>query len=269
MNNEPVAWMPVIGFENQYEVSNTGDIKNVKSGRILAKSIMGSGYYKADLWSFGKRRQTSIHRVVAGAFLGIPVDGMEVNHKDGNKLNNHVSNLEWVTKSENEQHSREVLGNLCKPVKAICLKTGEVRIYPSQTATAMDGFEPKCVSDICLKKDRYTHKGWAFEYYTHPAKPIKDREADRKRFSDEGFNRWLDESISDSGHTVYDLVENVCEAWHGWENSQYYKPAKTLTDEEILNVAFCSEVSTVAIENDWDGTVIEFARAILRKAQEK
>ena len=62
--------------------------------------------------------------------------------------------------------------------------------------------------------------------YTHP---VKDREADRLRFSDEPFNRWLDESISDSGHTVYDLVENVCEAWHGWENSQYYThPVKEL-----------------------------------------
>ena len=47
------------------------------------------------------------------------------------------------------------------------------------------------------------------------------------------------------------------------------KPSKTLTDEEILNVAFCSEVNTVAIENDWDGTVIDFARAILKKASEK
>jgi len=54
-------------------------------------------------------------------------------------------------------------------------------------------------------------------------------------------------------------------------NSQllYTHPAKTLTDEEILNVAFCCEVHTVSIENDWDGTVIDFARAILRKAQEK
>jgi hypothetical protein len=54
-------------------------------------------------------------------------------------------------------------------------------------------------------------------------------------------------------------------------NSQllYTHPAKTLTDEEILNVAFCSEVNTVAIENDWDGTVIDFARAILKKASEK
>jgi hypothetical protein len=44
---------------------------------------------------------------------------------------------------------------------------------------------------------------------------------------------------------------------------------KELSDEEIMNIAFCSEVNTVAIENDWDGTVIDFARAILKKASEK
>ena len=44
---------------------------------------------------------------------------------------------------------------------------------------------------------------------------------------------------------------------------------KELSDEEILNIAFCSEIDTVAIENDWNGTVLQFARAILRKAQEK
>jgi hypothetical protein len=234
MNNEPVAWMPVIGFENQYEVSNAGDIKNVKSGRILAKSIMGAGYYKADLWSFGKRRQTSIHRVVAGAFLGIPVDGMEVNHKDGNKLNNHVSNLEWVTRSENEQHSREVLGNLCKPVKAICLKTGEVRIYPSQTATAKDGFEPKCVSDICLKKDRYTHKGWAFEYYTHPA--------------DESFDRT-------ASHMAGEYVSY---------------PAKILTEPSVKEITdLWLDVINNIPANDKRPREWHFANAILRKAQEK
>jgi hypothetical protein len=49
----------------------------------------------------------------------------------------------------------------------------------------------------------------------------------------------------------------------------YTHPAKTLTDEEILNVAFCCEIDTVSIQNDWDGTVIEFARAILKKASER
>jgi hypothetical protein len=48
-----------------------------------------------------------------------------------------------------------------------------------------------------------------------------------------------------------------------------YTAPRELSDEEIMNIAFCSEVSTVAIENDWNGTVIEFARAILKKASEK
>ena len=109
-------------------------------------------------------------------------------------------------------------------------------------------------------KDCETCNGKFIPLYTHPAKTLKDREADRKRFSDEGFNRWLDESISDSGHTVYDLVENVCEAWHGWENSQYYRPAKTLTDEEIGEL-----IGQYSHYENWEG----FAKAILRKAQEK
>ena len=170
--NEPVAWMPAFGFERFYEVSNQGDVRRIGSNKCLAKNLMGAGYVKADLWVDNKKTQTSVHRLVALTFLPPSHDGMEVNHKDGDKTNNHVSNLEWVTKSENEKHSREELGNLCKPVKAICLKTGEVRIYPSQTATARDGFEPKCVSDICRKENRYTHKGWAFEYYTHPVKEL-------------------------------------------------------------------------------------------------
>jgi len=119
------------------------------------------------------------------------------------------------------------------------------------------------------KMEGFIQTDYDIPLYTHPAKPIKDREADRKRFSDEGFNRWLDESISDSGHTVYDLVENVCDAWHGWENSQYYRPAKTLTDEEIWDFinALCLDMGDY-----WELTeknAIPMIRAILRKAQEK
>jgi len=52
-------------------------------------------------------------------------------------------------------------------------------------------------------------------------------------------------------------------------NIPLYTAPRELSDEEILNVAFCCEVNTVAIENDWDGTVIDFAKAILKKASEK
>lgn len=51
---------------------------------------------------------------------------------------------------------------------------------------------------------------------------LRDREADRLRFPDPGFNKWLDEPITDAGHTVWDQLPDVCCAWHGWENRQYY-----------------------------------------------
>ena len=232
MNTEPVAWMPAFGFERFYEVSNQGDVRRIGSNKCLAKNLMGAGYVKADLWADNKRTQTSVHRLVALTFLPPSHDGMEVNHKDGNKTNNHVSNLEWVTKSQNEKHSREELGNLCKPVKAICLKTGEVRIYPSQTATARDGFEPKCVSDICRKEDRYTHKGWAFEYYTHPVE---------EHFEDEPQAEELHEIMQSNTH-----------------------PAE-LTDEEIIEIGLLTTDPRFShIESP---LLLEFARAILRKAQ--
>ena len=52
-------------------------------------------------------------------------------------------------------------------------------------------------------------------------------------------------------------------------HSDTYGEPKPLSDEEILNIAFCSEIDTVAIENDWNGTVLQFAREILKKASEK
>ena len=54
------------------------------------------------------------------------------------------------------------------------------------------------------------------------SEPVRDRESDRQRFPDIEFNRWLDEGISDAGHTVWDSLNDVCDAWHGWNNRQYY-----------------------------------------------
>ena len=58
------------------------------------------------------------------------------------------------------------------------------------------------------------------------ALPVRDREADRQRFPDAAFNRWLDEGISDAGHTVWDQIHDVCDAWHGWTNRPFYDPAR-------------------------------------------
>lgn len=115
---ENVIWLPVVGFD-RYEVSNTGLVRRVdyqisKSDGTtqsfkskLMKFSMDRGYYKVHLsQENGKGKTKWVHRLVAEAFLGLPVSSdLEVNHIDENKLNNHVSNLEWVTHRQNLMHN--------------------------------------------------------------------------------------------------------------------------------------------------------------------
>lgn len=112
-------WRPVVGFEGYYEVSNLGNVRSVDKttrdgrfwkGREIKKHRAGQGYLRAVLCVDGMSHHLYIHRLVAEAFVLNPDNKPEVNHKDGNKHNNVVSNLEWVTKSENGLHSYRELG---------------------------------------------------------------------------------------------------------------------------------------------------------------
>lgn len=89
------------GFE-MYQVSNTGRVKSFQSDseKILKNFKNSDGYDCVDLCGSTKR----VHRLVAAAFIGTCPDGMQVNHKDGVKSNNHVNNLEYVTAMENIHH---------------------------------------------------------------------------------------------------------------------------------------------------------------------
>ncbi|MDY0096406.1 MAG: NUMOD4 motif-containing HNH endonuclease [Candidatus Vecturithrix sp.] len=154
---EPVAWRAVVDFEGLYDVSNHGQIRSTVTGRLLStRNRMGAGYIKADLWKNGKRTQTSVHRIVALAFLG---EGEEVNHKNGDKTDNRLTNIEWSTRVDNVNHSRYVLGNDVKPVVAICLQTGKETAFPSiEEAERSGGFNATCVS-MCINGHKKTHKG--------------------------------------------------------------------------------------------------------------
>ena len=95
---------------NGYKISNFGKIIG-KRGRELKQYIGVAGYKSVtsvDLGELGKT--TLVHRAVALAFIPNPNNLPEVNHKDGNKLNNCVNNLEWVTKEENQKHASFILG---------------------------------------------------------------------------------------------------------------------------------------------------------------
>ena len=101
-----------------YQVSNLGRVYSVPRkrvrGRFLSKNDNGNGYMSVMFCVDGMPKRLYVHRLVAKAFLPNPDNKTEVNHKDGNKKNNRVENLEWVTRSENAIHLRDVLGY--KPV---------------------------------------------------------------------------------------------------------------------------------------------------------
>ena len=107
---ENIEWKPIIinNLITDYQVSNHGDIKSNLSKKILKHSINTNGYHKVMIYINMKSYDKLVHRLVANAFIPNPESKPEVNHIDGNKENNCVWNLEWVTHSENIQHSFDI-----------------------------------------------------------------------------------------------------------------------------------------------------------------
>lgn len=125
-NNE--IWKDVVGWEGLYIVSNLGNIRsldrmvaNGRMGRLhkgkQRKPLLNNGYLSINLIDkkTGKMTRNSVHRFVAEAFIPNPDNKITVNHIDGNKLNNVVSNLEWATYKENNMHA--VQTGLIKRIK--------------------------------------------------------------------------------------------------------------------------------------------------------
>lgn len=117
-------WKPVIGYEDIYDVSTRGRIRNAR-GLILRTGDNGRGYINVKLAKNGRKQHQYIHRIVAAAFLG--PSQLEINHKDGIKSNNRVDNLEYTTRQGNALHTRRILG----------LAVGESHCYAKLTEKAV------------------------------------------------------------------------------------------------------------------------------------
>lgn len=128
------VWKDVKGFKGVYQISNLGRLKSFKKdaeGKVLSNTNKKGGYFSVILRKGEKVKTTRIHRLVAESFIPNPNNLSQVHHKDGNKQNNCVDNLEWVNEREHHfitrQHNPNVIKGLVNYNKFIRPKT--VRQY--------------------------------------------------------------------------------------------------------------------------------------------
>ena len=164
-------WKEIPGTNGEYQVSNIGRVKTTKTGRILRQCLDNiTGYYRVCLFKTDRRKRMKVHRLVAAAFIPNPDNLPFINHIDGNKLNNNVSNLEWCTAKHNSVHARRTglmagHDHWCdvrkKPVIGIDLKTGEKEYFDSIHAAQLK--YGSHVADI-LSGNRYMAHGHTFVF---------------------------------------------------------------------------------------------------------
>lgn len=178
MNKE--IWKDVKDFEGFYQVSNLGNIRSiprngtVKNYRILKPNNV-KGYYQVSLQKKGKKKYMKVHRLVAEAFIENTQNKREVNHIDGNKLNNKLTNLEWVTSSENQKHAFKIglqkphpkygKENICsKKINQYDLNGKFIKTWDC-IREASDFVKVSTTSIInCCKKKQHTAANFFWEY---------------------------------------------------------------------------------------------------------
>lgn len=145
---------------NGYKISNYGRVKNHK-GKITEGSNSVSGY----LWVSISPKQYLLHRLVAKVFIPNPTNKEQVNHKDGNKANAKVENLEWVTCSENCYHSHNTgLIRSKKIVSQYDTDMNKLKTFPSATeASIILNICLQSISKCCLNKQKLAG-GFIFKY---------------------------------------------------------------------------------------------------------
>lgn len=94
----------------KYAVSTWGNVKNIETEYVMAQEETKKGYLRIKLYDVnGRKKNCKVHRLVAKAFIDNPGKKQQVNHIDGNKKNNSVSNLEWVTDEENKEKQKMLM----------------------------------------------------------------------------------------------------------------------------------------------------------------
>ncbi len=155
----------LLPFDTKYAISNKGQIINVKNGKKLKTKVNKNGYLEVQLSTNGIRKNYRIHRLVGIMFIEKVDNKPYINHKDGNKLNNEVNNLEWCTAKENDNHARQTkLKVQNKPIKAISIDTNCTIYFESLSECARYFNTNKGTIHRVLSGKRKKYKNFKFIY---------------------------------------------------------------------------------------------------------
>jgi len=189
-----MIWKDVVGYEGLYKVSDTGIIRSEITGKVRKQSLQtNKRYFCIGLSKDGASRMHRTHRIVAMAFIDNPENKPEVNHISGDRMDNSVGNLEWVTRSENHVHKCRVLGtglpptmtgkfgfdhNRSKAVRVV-YPSGREKVYGSYAEASRDIIgDNSLASHICYRLTKTESpkfkKGKLKGYEVYPHIEIKD-----------------------------------------------------------------------------------------------
>lgn len=162
-------WKDIPGYEGLYQVSNLGRVKSFWLGKeqIMKSCKNSSGYLFVKLYKDGKKKHYKIHRLVASVFLPNPNNLLQVIHKDEDKTNNKVDNLEWCDCSYNVNYgtrNNKVAKANSKPILQFSLDGKFICKWDSATQVEREtGIKQNCISP-CLKGKRKTAGGYIWGY---------------------------------------------------------------------------------------------------------
>ena len=147
--------LDIPGYEGLYAATSCGRIFSYRTKKFLSPRKINSGYLRVALYKNGKVKDFLVHRLIAATYLDNPENLSQVNHKDEDKSNNSVQNLEYCDAAYNSNYSNAK--------KVICLETSKIFNSITEAAKAVD-IDPSNISN-CLASRRKTAAGLHWKYY--------------------------------------------------------------------------------------------------------
>jgi hypothetical protein len=154
---EDEEWADVVGLP-RYSVSSFGRVFDFKRERCLIQTPDRVGYLRVKLWFGDIRKTVSVHRLVAFAFLEFKSEDFEVNHIDGDKTYNYISNLEFVTRSEQMRHAYEnELIDVPGRTPIVCIELNTEYKSIREAARILNIHDHKCITRVLDNPNKSTH----------------------------------------------------------------------------------------------------------------